>query len=204
MTYLNDLIPASRHDSGVLWAGAEANATDPLGVTVLGDVELAITQRVPQLNGAVTATRDNLTVVRAKANAQDITSVSHKAARRHAGVEVPETESLIPRGRQSKLTIRRDHDIRHEVVVTVQDLLWVAIVGVITRQLPNNDGLVTRSSQQKVWVLLRSSNGSNPALVARQATLVSERLRPESLLVLFQIYASLICDTHMSEGSRRC
>ena len=90
------------------------------------------------------------------------------------------------------------------MVVTVQDLLWVAIVGVITRQLPNNDGLVTRSSQQKVWVLLRSSNGSNPALVARQATLVSERLRPESLLVLFQIYASSICDTHMSEGSRRC
>ena len=89
MSYLKDLIPASRHDGGVLWAGAEANATDPLGVTVLGDVELAVTQRVPQLNGAVTATRDNLTVVRAKANAQDITSVSHKAARRHAGVEVP-------------------------------------------------------------------------------------------------------------------
>ena len=145
-----------------------------------------------------------LTVVRAKANAQDVTSVSHKAARRHAGVEVPETESLVPRGRQSKLTIRRDHDIRHEVVVTVQDLLWVAVVGVITRQLPHNDGLVTRSSQQKVWVLLGCSNGSNPALVARQATLVSERLRPESLLVLFQIYASSICDTHMSEGSRRC
>ena len=89
MTYLNDLIPASRHDGGVLWAGAEANATDPLGVTVLGDVELAVTQRGLQLNGGVTATGGDLTVVRAKANAQDITSVSHKAARRHAGVEVP-------------------------------------------------------------------------------------------------------------------
>ena len=60
MTYLNDLIPASRHDSGVLWAGAEANATDPLGVTVLGDVELAVTQRVPQLNGAVTVSYTHL------------------------------------------------------------------------------------------------------------------------------------------------
>ena len=185
ITYLNNLVPTSRHDGRVLWARAEANAANPLGVTVLGDVELAVTKRVPQLNGAVTATRDNLTVVRAEANAQDITSVSHKAARRHTGVQVPETKRLVPRGRQSKLTIRRDHDIRHEVVVTVQDLLWVTVVGVITRQLPHNDRLVTRSSQQKVWVLLRSSNGSNPALVARQATLVSERLRPVSLLVLF-------------------
>lgn len=186
-TYLNNLVPACRHNGRILWTRAEANTANPLGVTVLGDVKLAVTKRVPQLNSAVTATGDNLTVVRAEANAQDVTSVTHKAARRHTSVQVPETKRLVPRGRQGELTIRRDHDIRHEVVVTVQNLLWVTVVGVITRQLPHNDRLVTRSSQQKVWVFLRSSNGSDPALVARQATLVSERLRPVSLLALLQI-----------------
>lgn len=180
-TYLHDLVPASRHNDRVLGVGAEAHAADPVGVAVLGDVELAVTQGVPQLDGAVTATRHNLAVVGAEADAHDITGVADKAPSSSAGVQVPETQRLVPRGRESELAVRRDHDVRHEVVVTVQDLLGVAVVVLVARELPNDDGLVTRSGQQEVRVLLRGRNGGDPALVARQAALVSERLRPAAL-----------------------
>lgn len=150
-------------------------------MAVLSDVELAVTQGVPQLDGAVTATRHDLTVVGAEAHAHDVTGVTNKAAGSSTGVQVPETERLVPRRRKSELAVRRDHDVRHKVVVAVQDLLGVAVVVLVARELPDDDGLVPRSGQQEVRVLLRGRNGGDPALVARQAALVSERLRPAVL-----------------------
>lgn len=181
-TYLDDLVPTSRDNHGVRGVGAEAHAAHPLGVAVLSDVELAVTERVPQLDGPVTRTRDNLAVVGAEADAQHIASVADEAAGGLARVEVPQAERLVPRGRQSELAVRGNHDVRHKVVVAVQDLLGVAVVRLVTRQLPDDDGLVARGGQQEVRVLLRRSNGSDPTLVAGQASLVSERLRPEDRL----------------------
>jgi WD40 repeat protein len=43
--------------------GAEANAGNPLGVALVGDGELAVTEGVPQLDGAVTGTGDDLTAL---------------------------------------------------------------------------------------------------------------------------------------------
>ena len=183
-TYLHNLVPASRHDDRVLRAWTEANAAHPLRVAVLGNVKLAVAKRVPQLDGTVTTSGHNLAVVGAKAHTENVASVTNKATRCLTRVQVPETEGLVPRGRQSKLAVRRDHHIRHKVIVTVQNLLRVAVVGVIARELPDDNRLVTRSCQQEVWVLLRRSNGRHPTLVARQATLVSERLRPVQWLVM--------------------
>lgn len=147
-------------------------------MALLGDVELAVTKSVPQLDGLVTATRNDLTVVRAEAHAEHIAGVAHKAAGSQTSVEVPQTERLVPRSRQSELAVRRDHHVRHKVVVAVENLLRVTVVRLVARKVPDNDSLVTRGSQQQVRVLLRRSDGSDPTLVARQATLVSERLRP--------------------------
>jgi len=62
--HLHELVPSARDDDGGLSVGAEANAADPLSVTSLLKGVLALTKNVPQLDGLVAGSRDNLTVVR--------------------------------------------------------------------------------------------------------------------------------------------
>lgn len=96
-TYLHELIPASADDDGVLGVGAEAHARHPLGVALVGDGELAVSEGVPQLDRAVARTGDDLTVVGGEGNRQDIVGVADKGAGGLAGGELPEAEGLIPR-----------------------------------------------------------------------------------------------------------
>jgi hypothetical protein len=53
MTHLDKLVPAGGDNDGVLRVGAESDAGDPFGVALLGDGELAVTEGVPELDGAV-------------------------------------------------------------------------------------------------------------------------------------------------------
>ena len=57
-------------------------------------------------------------------------------------VKVPKAECVIPGRGESELAIGRDDNIGNEVVVAVEDALGVAILILITRELPDNDGLV--------------------------------------------------------------
>ena len=124
--HLDDLVPSGRDDDGVHRVRREANARDPLGVAVLGDVELALSERVPQLDGAVTRTRNDLAVVGRERDREDVRGVADEPAGGQTRVEVPETQGLVPRGREGKLAVRRDDDVRDEAVVAVQDPLRVA------------------------------------------------------------------------------
>ena len=76
--YLDEFVPAARHDDGVGGVGREAHARHPLGVAVLLDRVLAHSERVPQLYGLVTRTRHDLTVVGGESYAQHVLGVSHK------------------------------------------------------------------------------------------------------------------------------
>lgn len=158
--------------------GAETNTADPLGVTVVGDVELALAESVPELDGAVTRAGDDLTVVGGEGDRENICGVADEAAGGGTGVQVPKTEGLVPRGGESKLTVGGDDNVGDEVVVAVEDSLGVAVVRVITAELPDDDGAVTRSGEEEVGVLLGGGDGGDPALVACEGALVDERLRP--------------------------
>ena len=57
-------------------------------------------------------------------------------------LQVPQAEGVIPRTGKSKLTVRRDDDIRNKVAVSVKGLLGETIRVLITSQLPDDDGLV--------------------------------------------------------------
>lgn len=109
IAYLDELVPASGDNDGVLGVGAEANARNPLGVALVGDGELAVTEGVPQLDGAVTRTGDDLTVVGGERDGQNIVGVADESAGSVTGGELPETERLIPRGGQSVGTVGGDH-----------------------------------------------------------------------------------------------
>ena len=85
-----------------------------------------------------------MSVVGRERDGEDIGRVSNEAAGGRAGVEVPKSESFVPRCGESELTVGGDDDVRDEVVVTVQDLFRETnLVGVATPgQLPDNNCLV--------------------------------------------------------------
>jgi len=64
---------------------------EPLSVTIVLDIILALSKGVPKFDCSITGTRDNLSVVRAEANGQHIRGVAHKSTSGLAGVQVPET-----------------------------------------------------------------------------------------------------------------
>ena len=107
-TYLDELVPAGGDNDGVLGVGREPHARNPLGVALLGDGELAVTKGVPELDGAIAGSGDNLSVVGGERNRENIVGVSDETAGGGTGGELPETESLIPRGGKSVCTIGRD------------------------------------------------------------------------------------------------
>ena len=100
-TDLDELVPAAGNNDGVLGVGAEADARNPLGVALLGDGVLAVTEGVPELDGAVARAGDDLTVVGGEGDGENVVGVANEAAGGGAGGELPETEGLVPRGGQS-------------------------------------------------------------------------------------------------------
>lgn len=96
-TYLHKLVPASGNDDGVLGVGAEADAGNPVGVTLVGDGELAVTEGVPELDGAVARTGNNLAVVGGEGDGEDIVGVADEGTGGLAAGELPEAERLVPR-----------------------------------------------------------------------------------------------------------
>lgn len=114
----------------------------PLSVTILLDVVLALSEGVPELDCPVAGAGDNLPVVSTEADGQDVRGVADKAAGGETGVEVPETEGVVPRRGEGELAVGRDDNVRDEVVVAVEDALGVAELVLVARQLPDDDGLV--------------------------------------------------------------
>lgn len=94
-------------------------------MSILLDIELTFTKGIPELNRPVTRTRDDLPVIGAEADRQNIRGVSDEFPSRLAGVQVPKTEGVIPRSGESELAIRGDNDVGNEVVVSVEDAFWV-------------------------------------------------------------------------------
>ena len=102
-------------------------------MALLLDVELALAEGVPQLNGAIPGTRDDLPVVRAERNGQDISRMTNESSCRQTRIQVPKAEGVIPGSAKSELTVGRDDNVGYEVVVAVEDSFGVAIRALVTR-----------------------------------------------------------------------
>jgi hypothetical protein len=107
-TYLDELVPAGGDNDGVLGVGAESHAGNPLSVALLGDGELAVTEGVPQLDGSVAGSRDDLTVVGGERDGQNVVGVADEASGGGTSGELPQAEGLVPRSGQSVGTIGGD------------------------------------------------------------------------------------------------
>ena len=170
VAHLDDLIPSTRDNHRVIQVGAEPNTRNPgtvatinksiqaqrkfttnapLGVSIFLDIEFTFTEGIPELDRFITRTRDDLPVISAETDRQNIRSVSNEFSGRVAGVQVPKTEGVIPRSRKGELAVRRDNDVGNEVVVSVENALWVTERVLVSGQLPNDDGFVYRGIGQR-------------------------------------------------------
>ena len=78
-------------------------------MALLGDGELAVTKGVPELDGSVTGTGDDLAVVGREGNREDIAGVAAENTGGVASRKFPQAQSPVPRGRQSVGTVRGDN-----------------------------------------------------------------------------------------------
>ena len=78
-------------------------------MALVSDGVLAVTEGVPELDAAVAGAGDNLAVVGGEGDGKDVVGVADEAAGRGTGSELPETQSLVPRRRQSVGTVGRDN-----------------------------------------------------------------------------------------------
>jgi len=125
---LDELIPTTGNDERVSRVRRETNTRNPFRVTIFGDVVLALTEGVPELDGLITRTGNNLTVVSRERDRQNIVGVTNETTGGGTVVQIPKTESVIPRSREGELTIGRNGNILNEVRVTDERLTGNTIV----------------------------------------------------------------------------
>lgn len=145
--YLNELIPAGRHDNRSAGVRRETNARDPLAVAVLGNVKLAVAQGVPDLDVLVARSRHNLTVVWGEGYREHVIGVTDKALSGLTSVQVPKTNSLVPRSRQSKVTIGRNSNVLNKVIMPMKTFARISVVQILTGKIPHNNALVCRGKK---------------------------------------------------------
>lgn len=147
LPHLDHLVPTARYDDGVQDVGTKPYAGnpvlccvnfianggekegkhEPLSVTFLFDVILALSKGIPKLDGPVTRARDNLPVICAEADGKHVGGVSNKATGSQASVEIPKTESVIPGRRQGELTVGRNNDVGDKVVMAMKNALRISV-----------------------------------------------------------------------------
>ena len=119
--HLDKFIPTSRDDDGVAGHWREANARHPLGVALglRANGVLALSQGVPELDSAIARSGDDLTVVYGEGDGENVLGVAEETAGGGTGVDVPKTESAVPRAGKAELAIRRDHNVLDGVAVAL-------------------------------------------------------------------------------------
>lgn len=81
-----------------------ANTRDsPLRVTLLLDIKLALSQSVPKLDSLVPGGRDDLPVVGRERDREDVVGVTDESTGGRPGVEVPQSEGVVPRRGEGEL-----------------------------------------------------------------------------------------------------
>lgn len=114
-------------------------------MAIILDIIFAFTEGVPELDRPVARSRDNLPVIGTEADGQNIGGVADKLTGSDTGVQVPETEGVVPGGGEGELAVGGDDDVGNEVVVAVENALGVAVRVFVTGQGPDDDGLVWKS-----------------------------------------------------------
>ena len=140
---LDQTVPSGGDDDRDGLGRGKADAGDPLGVSLLGDGVLALSKGVPELDGLVTGSRDNLPVVSGEGNGEDVLGVTDETTGGASGVDLPKTEGSVPGSREGKLSIGGDDNIRDKVRVSPKCLPHETVVTLLAGKGPDKAGLIT-------------------------------------------------------------
>ena len=108
-THLDKLIPSCTHNHRILRVRAKPYAADPFRMSLVRNRKLAVSQRVPQLDGLVARARDDLAIVGGEGYGEDVVIVAHEAARRGACRELPQAQGFVPRSGEGVGAVGGDH-----------------------------------------------------------------------------------------------
>jgi len=169
---LDDLVPTARDDERVLGGRRESHAGNPVGVVLVGDGVLALGQSVPQLDGLVAGTRHNLTVVGGERNGVDILSVSTELTDGGTSVQVPQAHGGVHGTGKSELTIGRNDGVADGLIVTSEATTSVTWIVPLRSELPDHSGLIARSRDDQVGLLIGGRDGGHPVGVAHKGSTI--------------------------------
>jgi hypothetical protein len=144
-------------------------------VALVGDGELAVAERVPQLDGPVARAGDDLAVIGGEGDGEHVVGVADEAAGGGTGGELPEAQRLIPGRGEGVGTVRGDdlscncqlrlcdllasqllrrvgrtYAIGDDVRVAVQTALRVAVRRLVAGEVPDDERLVPGCGQEHV------------------------------------------------------
>lgn len=85
-------------------------------MTLLLDVKLALSQSVPELDRLVSRGRDDLPVVSRERDREDVGGVTDESSGGRSGVEVPESEGVVPRRGEGELACQESERESYEFV----------------------------------------------------------------------------------------
>jgi len=143
-----------------------------LGISTNG--VLALSEGVPKLDGLITRSTDNLTVVNTECNRKNILRVSNETTSGASRVDLPKTKGSIPTSRKGKLSITGDDDVTDEMGMSPQGTLGVTVgivlAGVGVGETPDQDGLITGCGEDEVGVLGGGGDGCDPVAVATEGS----------------------------------
>ena len=182
-------VPSTTHNEWNLYRRTETYAGNPLRVRITGiisrsalrDGVFALSKGIPKLNGLITTSRNNLTVVHRKRHREHILGMLHESPRGLSAVDLPKTESSVPGSGKGELSIGTDDYVGYEVVVAAEGTLCVS-TGVVfwevglgsSGETPYHDGFVTGGGEDEVWVFLGCGDGCYPVIVAGECSAKSE------------------------------
>jgi hypothetical protein len=146
---------------------------------------LALCKSIPKLNGLITRSRNNLTIIHRECHRENILGMSYEATGGLSRVDLPKTKSSVPRGRETELSIGRDDDIGDEVVVSTEGaegvsvgvLLGIVGDGGLTGEVPDHDGFVAGGGEDHVGVFGSCGDGSYPVAVSLEGSAERQSFR---------------------------
>jgi hypothetical protein len=181
---LKSTIPTDGGEVGVLGDGGVSDAGNPIRVVVGFVGVLAISEGVPELEGSVSTSRDDLSVIKGEGNGVDFLGVANEDSGGLTGSQVPKSEGLVPRGGKTEEVVSGEGNIGDEVVVTSEGLKGDTVKSVGVRlidffgsssQFPDHKGLISGTGNKDggFFVFLEgvaSGNASNPVSVTFEVT----------------------------------
>ena len=139
--------------------------------------EFTITKSIPEFNGFISTTTNYLSVVGTERDGKDVICMTDETTCSFTSVEIPKTESFIPWGGKSILTVWGDNNILNKVIVALkldqlrwalylESSFWVSVVLLVAGELPDNYCLVSGGGKDHVGIFRRGSQCCDPAIVA--------------------------------------